>query len=69
MEKCLYCRQELPGSKWISQWCSEELHYKTTRCECGKQNWIKVDFYGSGHDTIFYKTSSLESLVRKVQEK
>ncbi len=69
MDKCLYCRKDLHVDKWNSEWTSEEHHYKSIKCECGKENWVKVDFYGSGHDSFFKKLSPLESAVRKVQEK
>ncbi|MFH0701091.1 MAG: hypothetical protein V2A62_01500 [Candidatus Woesearchaeota archaeon] len=72
-KRCLYCRKELDLSQWNSQWDNlhqQEHHYKAVKCECGKKNWIKVDFLGSGHDEILQrKLSPLESMVRKVREK
>ena len=26
------------------------MHYKKFKCSCGKENVVKVDFLGSGHD-------------------
>jgi len=72
-KKCLYCKKELDLNQWNSQWDSlhhEIHHYKIIRCECGKKNWVKVDFDGSGHDQVFQtEPSPLESMVRKVREK
>ena len=47
---CIYCKSEVPLDGWKSDWHSE-THYKTTKCTCGKDLHIKVDFGGSGHDS------------------
>jgi hypothetical protein len=49
---CHRCNVELDKDKWVSEWDSgnPELHYKSAICECGKKNWVQVDFQGSGHD-------------------
>jgi len=69
---CLYCRKKLNQNKLRSEWdpCEHEIHqYKSIVCECGKKNWVKVDFDCSGHDLLFGKKISLESTVRLVREK
>ncbi|MBI4983354.1 hypothetical protein HZC32_01815 [Candidatus Woesearchaeota archaeon] len=72
-KRCLYCRKELNKEKFSSQWDPREhncCHYKIIRCDCGKNNWVKVDFDGSGHDFSFQKElSPLESTIRKVRER
>ncbi|MBW3003589.1 hypothetical protein KY328_03310 [Candidatus Woesearchaeota archaeon] len=47
---CPYCGKDLED---VSGWRSEfhlEMHYKKIKCSCGKENLVKVDFHGSGHD-------------------
>jgi len=72
-KRCLYCKKELDTSLWTSQWDQlhhEEHHYKAIKCNCGKKNWVKLDFLGSGHDEAIQRhLSPLESVVRKVREK
>ena len=68
---CVYCSHGLERDSWNSRWCdSVEHHYKTISCvQCGKRNWLKVDFQGSGHDSVLKKKMSpLESVLRKVRE-
>ncbi len=47
--ECLYCCEN--GEKrWFSEW-NHEHHYKTFLCKCcGKKNFVRVSFQGSGHD-------------------
>ncbi len=68
---CLYCKKPVEGDLWDSHWeGKDELHYKMLKCgECGKKNWFKVDFHGSGHDMGLNERHSLESMVKKVVEK
>ena len=68
-ESCKYCHQELTKEDWQSGWEGDEHHYKIINCSCGKDNWIKVDFSGSGDDSFVQGVSPLESAVRKVCEK
>ncbi len=50
LKKCLFCNNSLENKPWQSQWELNQ-HYKTHICEkCGKKNWVKVDFLGSGDD-------------------
>ncbi len=70
---CTYCKKELKKEHWSSEWDHQHPdahHYKSVRCECGKKNWVKVEFVGSGHDLAFKQDfSPLESAVRKVRER
>ena len=49
-DNCIYCNHEMKGEKWKSAF--ESLHhYKVVECKkCSKENRVKVDFHGSGHD-------------------
>lgn len=71
-KRCLYCKKELDLLKWDSQWDPlhhDVHHYKSIKCSCGKKNWVKMDFDGSGDDQVIQGCSSLESTIRKVREK
>jgi len=47
---CIYCKNEVPPTCWISEWDSEK-HYKICPCpHCNKVLRISMDFEGSGHD-------------------
>ena len=47
---CSKCNTDLKNQHWHSQFEAQE-HYKSTTCNgCGKKNWVKVDFLGSGDD-------------------
>lgn len=48
--RCVYCNRTLESNSWQSVF-DGTLHYKTTKCKCSKENRIKVDFAGSGHDS------------------
>ena len=69
---CSKCGQRLDGKGWSSEWDPanpEVLHYKSFICSCGKKNWIKVDFPGSGHDGVLeQQKKEIESTVRQVRE-
>tara|TARA_Y100000294_G_C8312468_1_gene239305 strand:+ start:123 stop:389 length:267 start_codon:yes stop_codon:yes gene_type:complete len=69
---CTRCGVEIDGKDWESEWDStnpEVNHYKSFVCDCGKKNWIKVNFSGSGHDEVFEQQKrEIESTVRKVRE-
>jgi len=73
-DQCPYCGKEFDKK---AEWDSEfhlEMHYKSIKCECGKDNFIKVEFHGSGHDTWDGKPSwkrkdkSFDSIVQKEHE-
>jgi hypothetical protein len=70
--RCLYCRKELDKDKVCPEWDprEHEIHqYQSIRCECGKKNWVKIDFDCSGHDSLFVKSTPLESTIKQVREK
>lgn len=48
---CVYCGKNLKEKfGWKSEHDSQ-FHYKTIKCECGKEVWMHAQFEGSGHDT------------------
>ncbi|MFH0979186.1 MAG: hypothetical protein V1837_07870 [Candidatus Woesearchaeota archaeon] len=49
-ETCLYCGRSMDQRQWNTMHHREVL-YKVTHCECGKKAMIRMNFYGSGHDT------------------
>ena len=49
-EACPYCKLDLSQGPWQSRFVGEN-HYKTAMCSCGKEMWMHVPFYGSGHDS------------------
>lgn len=49
-QRCVYCNKLIEKNTWQSIFHGE-IHYKTTKCECGKESRVKVDFAGSGHDS------------------
>lgn len=66
---CIYCKKELNDKDWNSEW-GDSQHYKTIRCGCcGKKNWLRVDYAGSGHDNPLLEDQTLEAMVKKVQGK
>ncbi|MBI2103001.1 hypothetical protein HYT55_04130 [Candidatus Woesearchaeota archaeon] len=69
-KKCDYCCHALPAignSSWDGK--EDSLHYKHVDCSrCGKENWLKLDFHGSGHDGIL-ENKTIESIIRKVAER
>ena len=69
-QKCGYCHTLLDGLKIRSEWGEkEDLHYKAFNCcECNKKTWLKLDFEGSGHDSLAEEdVGELESMVSKVK--
>jgi len=69
--QCLYCSESLSEELWRSEWKEHVHHYKSVKCDdCGKKNWLKAPFLGSGHDWVSQKNrKSIESMVRMVAEK
>ncbi len=69
--QCLYCSQSLCEELWRSEWKEHVHHYKSVKCDdCGKKNWLKAPFLGSGHDQVSQKgTKTIESVIRRVGEK
>ena len=69
--RCLYCSESLSEEVWRSEWREHVHHYKSVKCDdCGKKNWLKASFLGSGHDAIsMLRKISIESVIRRVGEK
>lgn len=62
---CSRCGKELIG--WGSEWDAAH-HYKTLVCTCGKKNWVKLDFIGSGHDAVLQeRKAAIESAASIVR--
>ncbi len=57
---CIYCSEKLEPEKWGSVFAQVQ-HYKCVLCRCGRENCVRVDFIGSGHDSW----SGLEKKVAK----
>lgn len=68
---CSRCKKELKKEDFKSIF-EGELHYKTTKCSCGKENTIQVMFLGSGGDDweghIERGRAEVESIEKKVQD-
>lgn len=54
LHKCVYCGKGLDTTNWKSDFHVRK-HYKTVKCECGKENQMTIRFQGSGHDTWLAK--------------
>ena len=69
--ECLYCSQSLSQELWRSEWKEHVHHYKSVKCDdCGRKNWLKAQFLGSGHDRVSQKgKQTIESVIRSVGEK
>ena len=68
---CTRCGKVINSKDWFSEWdnqTSGEYMYKSFHCDCGKKNWIKVDFLGSGEDDILGQNKEIRSMVNKVRE-
>ena len=69
---CHRCGSELDPEKWGSEWDPnhpENHHYKSHLCTCGKKNWVRINFPGSGHDKVLLEEEkSIESAIRAVKE-
>ena len=48
---CFYCLKNSSELDWKSEF-EMEIHYKSCKCDCGKELRIRMPFYGSGHDSI-----------------
>lgn len=58
---CVYCGNEASDLKWSSEW-EHEFHYKSAKCSCGHKVIVKVNFIGSGHDSI---SDQLADMIEK----
>ncbi|HLC88587.1 MAG TPA: hypothetical protein VJG49_00985 [Candidatus Nanoarchaeia archaeon] len=69
---CTRCGQAINSTDWFSEWDDQTsgVHmYKSFHCHCGKKNWIKVDFLGSGDDRIFERNAKeINSTINAVRE-
>ena len=43
--KCNYCSRHVNREEGNSHW-EGELQYIVLKCDCGKKNWVRVDFIG-----------------------
>ena len=71
--KCVYCKNSLTIDKARSEWDDhddDDHHYKSLECDkCGKKNWCKVCFYGSGHDCVLTEEErTIDSVIKRVME-
>ena len=66
-ENCIYCGNDLNDKKWESSF-EGDSHYKTLTCECGKNNRVRVNFLGSGHDS-WDGTCSWDFVIEKDDKK
>ena len=72
--KCCYCKDSLARDEIKSEWDDHEddnHHYKCLKCnKCGKKNWCKVCFQGSGHDCeLTQEERTIDSVIRRVMER
>ena len=44
---CPYCLKSTNELKWKSEF-EIEMHYKSSKCDCGKELRMRMHFYGSG---------------------
>jgi hypothetical protein len=48
---CIYC-SDSSQQLWCSEW-NKDHHYKAFTCKrCGRKNYLKACFQGSGHDSF-----------------
>ncbi len=68
---CHRCGKEPDKKKWNSEWdpCKpDDHHYKSFVCDCGKKNWVRMNFHSSGHDKALEEDPNpIESSVKRVQ--
>ena len=65
---CPYCKQDLTK---LDDWNSKfdvSMHYKEINCKCGKNNWIAMDFIGSGHDHWTDESKGKKTIENKIIE-
>jgi DNA-directed RNA polymerase subunit RPC12/RpoP len=70
--RCHHCGTDIAKESWDSEWDDkhpDDHHYKSAVCGCGHKVWVKVDFFGSGHDNLLKENPDpIESMIRKVRE-
>ena len=47
----------------------KEIHYKSCKCDCGKELRLRMPFYGSGEDSFNAKNKKLPKLVTQAEGK
>lgn len=61
LHQCAYCGINISDFEWLSEFFGSN-HYKVTSCTCGKENRVKIQFCGSGHDN-FNQEKNLEMKI------
>ncbi len=67
--QCGYCKAEVNEAHVEAQWGDrdEQFYQSLKQCgTCGKSDWTKMCFEGSGHGKILDEEDSLESMLSKV---
>lgn len=59
---CIYCLKSSEGIDWKSNF-ENEIHYKSGKCDCGKELRLRMPFYGSGEDSFNEKKKSIEDKI------
>ena len=61
---CSYCLKNNEDVEWKSEF-ELEIHYKSCKCDCGKELKVRVPFYGSGEDSFngFKQKKSIEDKI------
>jgi hypothetical protein len=63
--QCAYCGTEINSGSWESVFYINR-HYKSIKCKCGKENVIRVDFIGCGHDSEWSSKIPLDKKAKDV---
>lgn len=66
--KCTYCSCKIGRQSAISRW-EGDFQYTVLKCECGRENWVKVNLDEFNPGAFFHKKVEVESVQRKVREK
>ena len=61
-DSCLYCLNSGNNLNWKSDF-EREVHYKSCKCDCGKELRLRMPFYGSGEDSFDDKNKSIEDKI------
>jgi hypothetical protein len=71
LHKCVYCGKGLDTTNWKSDFHVRK-HYKTVKCECGKDNQMTIRFFeGSGHDSWLakkLKENPIDENIKKLKD-
>ncbi|MBT3298576.1 hypothetical protein HN385_06625 [archaeon] len=66
--KCNYCSNKMEQENASSIW-EGELHYVVMSCDCGRDNWVKVDLESFNPGDLFKRMDEVSSTKEKVFEK